>query len=63
MITFHEGLYYADAKTRITPESPWLQHDTHLHAYVYPVDTNNGRTRTDGFKDGVAREIGDKVYG
>ena len=29
MIIIHEGLYYADAKTRKVPNLPWVEHDTH----------------------------------
>ena len=32
-IIFHEGLYYADAKTRNTPQ---FQPDKHSHSYVRP---------------------------
>ena len=59
-ILFHEDLYYADAKTRNTPR---LQHDTHFHSYVYPFASSNTRgKRTDGFNDGITREVGRRVY-
>ena len=59
-ILFHEGLYYADAKKRNTPR---LQQDIHFHSYVYPVVRVNTRENIiDGFNDGIAREVGERIY-
>ena len=58
-IIFHEGLYYADAKTRNTPQ---FQPDKHFHSYVWPADNTKIRNRSSGLNDGIAREMGNKVY-
>ena len=61
-IITHEGVYYADAKTRKFPKSPYVEHNTHYHAYLYPTDNSNRRNTTNGFNGSVAREPGNRVY-
>ena len=58
-IIFHEGLYYAEAKTRNTPQ---FQPDKHFHSYVWPGDNTIKRNRNSSVNDGIARVMGNKVY-
>ena len=58
-IIFHESLYYAEAKTRNTPQ---FQPDKYFHSYVWPTDNTKTRKRSSGSNDGIAREMGNKVY-
>ena len=62
MIIIYEGLYYADSNTSKFPNSPWVEHDTHYYAYIYPTDNSNMRNTTNGFNDGVVMDPGNRVY-
>ena len=45
-----------------TRNIPQFQPDKDFHSYVWPKENNNARNRSSGLNDGIAREVGNRVY-